>query len=162
MSVPCSDTYVQVCPILSRWSGFQMLPRCRRLAVLFHLETWPPGSSSRCLVYSTAVHHDHVVMSYTMLTHRGTGRLAGYRRLSMKIKEILYLRIYLEYLDTYDWPGKRHGIYRDILLANRIRTIQVSSSSGVSFQTKGFRHCSGIVVAREVGGCWLNKDSFNI
>jgi hypothetical protein len=25
---------------------------------------------------------------------------------------------------------------------------------------EGFRHCSGIVVAREVGGCRLNKDSF--
>ena len=25
MSVPCSDTYVQFCPILSRWVEFQML-----------------------------------------------------------------------------------------------------------------------------------------
>jgi hypothetical protein len=24
MSVPCSDTYVLFCPILSRWVGFQM------------------------------------------------------------------------------------------------------------------------------------------
>ncbi len=24
MSVPCSDTYVPFCPILSRWVGFQM------------------------------------------------------------------------------------------------------------------------------------------
>ena len=25
MYVPCSDTYVPICPILSRWVGFQML-----------------------------------------------------------------------------------------------------------------------------------------
>ena len=25
MSVPCSDTYVPFCPILSRWVGFQMI-----------------------------------------------------------------------------------------------------------------------------------------
>ena len=25
MSVPCSDTYVPFCPILSRWVGFQMV-----------------------------------------------------------------------------------------------------------------------------------------
>ena len=25
MSVPCSDTYVPFCPILSRWVGFQMM-----------------------------------------------------------------------------------------------------------------------------------------
>ena len=31
MSVPCSDAYVQVCPILSRWSGFQMMPVICRL-----------------------------------------------------------------------------------------------------------------------------------
>ncbi len=28
MSVPCSDTYVPFCPILSMWVGFQMILVC--------------------------------------------------------------------------------------------------------------------------------------
>ncbi len=53
MSVPCSDTYVLFCPILSRWVGFQMGSLLAWLVAYNH--TSEPWLSSTILPGSAAM-----------------------------------------------------------------------------------------------------------